>query len=313
MSKPPSRIENLAALGEVAACDLCGSDAAVEVYATTIRYGPPAEDYFSSSRRMAAHGRIVKCMSCGLVRTSPRDDPQTLRSVYARLCDPLYDAETQNREATARRGLSLIERYSRPPGRLLDVGCSTGVFLAAARERGWTVEGIEASEWAVLQARERYGLATIHRGFVEDAEMEQASFDVITMYDLLEHVDSPTVVLRRVHDWIRQGGFLFLNVPNFGSVVSRVLRSRWPLLLREHLWYFSPTTIERFLDKTGFDLIFVRSNRVTFSFRNVFARLEQYGGAIAPVWRRLALSTFTRKGRIRFPIGELNVVARRKE
>jgi len=297
---------------ETVGCDLCGSDEASTIYESNIeRVETAAEESFSSSRQRATHGRVVKCESCELVRTNPRDPPATLSTVYSRLEDPLYDAESANRTVTARRELDFVERFAVPPGRLLDVGCSTGIFLSVARERGWDVEGIEASTWAAKKAGERFGLNEIRVAFVEEADFPAASFDAVTMWDVLEHVHSPTLVLDRLHGWLKPYGLLFINVPNIESTMSKLLRHRWPLLLREHLWYFSPRTLDIALTKAGLRILGTRSNRVTFSLANVFLRLEQYGGHAAPLWRRLARARALRKLKLSFPIGELTVVARR--
>jgi len=182
MSNPRPEHESVRVAGSraglaAADCDLCRSADAVEIYKSNIEENVAAiGEYFSSSRRSATHGRIVRCRSCGLVRTSPRDTLETLETVYTQLEDPLYDAETANRTITVKRELDFIKRFTPVTGRLLDVGCSTGIFLAAARDRGWVVDGIEASDWAVTRARERFGLEQIRQGFVEDIEFEPASF-----------------------------------------------------------------------------------------------------------------------------------------
>jgi 2-polyprenyl-3-methyl-5-hydroxy-6-metoxy-1,4-benzoquinol methylase len=315
MLNPRSEHESCGAPGShaelaVADCDLCRSADAVEIYKSNIEQGVTAiGEHFSSSRRSATHGRIVRCESCGLVRTSPRDTLETLETVYTRLEDPLYDAETANRVITVKRELDFIEQFTPVTGRLLDVGCSTGIFLAAARDRGWIVDGIEASDWAVSLARERFGLEQIRQGFVEDIEFEPASFDVITLWDVLEHVHSPTGVLDRLNGWLKPGGLLFVNVPNVESTAAAVLRRWWPLLLREHLWYFSPRTLDMALSKTGFRVRRTRPNRVTFSLANVSLRLGQYGGRVAPAWRRIARSGVARALTVSFPIGEMMAAA----
>lgn len=296
---------------EAVVCDLCGGEEEDELFPSTIDETAAAHGYYSSSRRRATHGRIVRCRSCGLVRTSPRDSLRTLEEVYRELDDPLYDAETENRAVTARGHLSLVERYARPPGRLLDVGCSTGIFLAAARDRGWDVEGIEASAWAVRRARERFGLTAVQQTALENATLTPASCDAVTMWDVLEHLPSPTLACERIRGWMKPGGCMFMNVPNVDSRMARALRRRWPLLLREHLWYFSPATLEQLLAKCGFRVELIRPNFVTFTLGTVFVRLGQYGDPVAPLWRRLADSGLARRLCLRFPIGEVTVVARR--
>jgi 2-polyprenyl-3-methyl-5-hydroxy-6-metoxy-1,4-benzoquinol methylase len=308
--RPDSRGE--AAALESAPCDLCGADDAVTLFPATIRDdGSPAGDDYSSSRRKVTHGRIVRCNSCGLVRTDPRDTSETRSAVYGALDDPHYDLETVSRTTTAHRYLAFVERYAPRSGRLLDVGCSTGIFMAAARSRGWDVQGIETSSWAVGRARERFDLEHIQPTAVETAVLPPNSFDVVTLWDVLEHVGSPTAVLNRVSEWLKPTGHIFLTVPNIESTMARFMGERWPLLLREHLWYFSPATSARLMEQTGFAMLETRTNHVTFSLSNVMVRLGQHRGSMRPLWNRLAGRRITQRLRIRFPIGEINVAARR--
>ena len=297
---------------ETVSCTLCGTEEATELYPSTdINDGTLARDYYSSSRRRVTHGRIVRCRSCGLVRTNPRDAVRTLSEVYDELRDPLYELEKSNRTITARRHFAFVERYAPGTGRLLDVGCSTGIFMAIARERAWEVEGIEASSWAVARARESFDLNAIQQAMVENAVVQPGSFDVVTLWDVLEHVADPTAVLNRIRGWLKPGGHLFLNVPNVESIMAKCLGERWPLLLREHLWYWSPKTSTRLLEKTGFMLLGIRPNHVTFSLSNVFTRLSQRGGRAERHLQLLAARRFTQNLRVRFPIGEINVAAKR--
>jgi hypothetical protein len=85
---------------------------------------------------------------------------------------------------------------------------------------------------------------------------------------------------------------------------------RWVLLLREHLWYFSPETMRFALARAGFEMVVARRKAVEFSLGNVMMRLGQYGGPLAAVGRRLSHGSASKRVRLRFPIGEMDVVAR---
>ncbi len=291
-------------------CPLCEGAAFSLVYRGTIT--DPDSDpapYFSSGRDRVGHFDIVRCDGCCLVQMRPRDDDETLARTYAALQDRTYDAEDAQRTYTARSHLDFVNQH-RPHGRLLDIGCATGTFARAAQADGWHVTGIDASSWYIEQAQERCPGATFVAGKIEEAQFELQGFDAITLWDTLEHLPDPVGIVRRIGKWLKPGGMLLLNVPNADSGVARILRRRWVLLLREHLWYYSPQTIARLLDQTGFACVETRSNRVHFSFAGVLGRLAQY----PVVSRRLAESIArTSVGRIhlRFPIGEMNVAARR--
>ncbi len=292
-------------------CGACGGQQFQLKYPSTI--SDPSDEpghYYSSSRKRAGHLDIVRCLRCGLVMTNPRDDDETIRRVYGALRDETYDGEDEGRRRTARAFLDLIESHRRPPGRLLDIGCATGVFVALAVETGWTATGIEASAWALGRAKQRCPAATFVQSSIEDLEFSHASFDVVTLWDVLEHVPSPTNVLGRVRRWLAPEGRLFLNLPNAGSAMARLMGRQWVLLLREHLWYFDPTTLSRVLRQSGFEMIATRPNAVTFSLRNVLTRTAQYEGIAGRLASRMTRLDLVNRFHVRLRIGEMQVVSR---
>lgn len=294
------------------ACAVCGAGAFAPVYAATIADGDadPAA-WFSSSRSRAGHLAIVRCTQCGLRMTNPGDDDATLARIYAALEDRAYDAEAENREAMARAHLTFVGRHSPTPGRLLDAGCATGTLVRVATQAGWSATGLDASAWSIERARERCPQASFVHGALEAATFPEASFDVVTLCDTLEHVPDPAAVLRRIRTWLRPGGWLFLNVPNCESVPARMMGRHWVLLLREHLWYFSPRTLDPLLRRCGFGVVATRPNFVVYSLANVATRLAQYDGAVANRAGRIASRSVAKRIRLRFPIGEMNVAAQR--
>jgi 2-polyprenyl-3-methyl-5-hydroxy-6-metoxy-1,4-benzoquinol methylase len=269
----------------------------------------PAQ-YYSSSRVRAGHLDVVRCTGCGLLMTNPRDDDATLAHVYGAICEEEYDREETSRVQTARTFLQLVQTHRGAKGALLDIGCAVGLFAAVATESGWNVTGIDASSWAVGRARRRCASATFLHGRVEDANFPPASFDVVTMWDVLEHVTSPADTLAQVRQWLTQDGWLFLNLPDAGSLIARCAGRRWMLLLREHLWYFDATCLSRLLGQCGFEILERRPNRVTFSMRNVLRRLGQYEGSFGRPSRLLAKAPMMERIVAHFPIGEMLVVAR---
>jgi SAM-dependent methyltransferase len=296
-----------------AACAACGGTAFEMVYPSTIA-DPEADPaaYFSSSRRRAGHLDIVRCRACGLMLTSPRDSDATLAGVYAELADIAYAAEEDNRRRTAEDHCAWVTACLPARGRLLDVGCATGVFAGVAHERGWSVTGLDASAWATERARTRHAEVTFVTGSVESAVFQPATFDAITLWDVLEHVPSPLGTVQQLRDWLAPRGYLFLNLPNAASAAARWMGRHWVLLLREHLWYFSPSTLTRLLDAAGFDVIRIRANHVRFSVANVLGRSAQYPHPLAGLAARLSGSPLLRHWAVRFPIGEMTVVARRR-
>jgi 2-polyprenyl-3-methyl-5-hydroxy-6-metoxy-1,4-benzoquinol methylase len=198
----------------------------------------------------AVDGRsIVRCAGCGLVfvHPAPGEEEREAQYVEDRTSASDYYAVTEHvdrRTFTAR--LDVIERRVRP-GRVLDVGCNVGTFLLCARARGWTVQGVEPNPQAAKRAQEA-GLPVV-QGFLAEETLASAgaAFDLVTMWDVIEHVPEPRAALRTVAARLRPGGLLSLSTPAVESPVARMLQVK-PL---EHLYYFSADTLGRVVREAG--------------------------------------------------------------
>ena len=293
------------------ACAVCGGQAFRPLYPGTIADGHRRVGaYFGSSRESAAHLPIVRCEACGLMMANPQDDPATLAEVYRAHVDPAYDAELENRRRAARDYLAVVQKYSGRKGRMLDVGCGIGTFVCAATEQGWVAEGIDPSEWMIERARRSCPIARFQVGDPMSVTFEPGALDAVTLWNVLVHVPAPAAVLRRARSWLGPAGRLFIRVPNGGSVVARLMGRRWVLLVREHLWYFSPGTMEQFLRAERFEVVAVRWTTVPTSVGNVLRRLGQDRGPVAGWADRLYRSGLLGRVSLRFPMGEMDVVAR---
>ena len=290
-------------------CNLCGkTEFKLRYPGDALMEEPASGEQFSSSRTKVIRPRIVQCTGCGLVMANPQDSRTDLQAVYSHLADEEYHQEAHNRSQTARKRMNWINKTC-PPGRLLDVGCATGIFLEEAGKFGWQLWGIEPSTWAVDQLRLRLPGAQVNVGFIESVTYPADAFELITLWDILEHVTEPALGLQTLHPWLVRGGYLFLNVPNIDSVSARLMGSRWVLFLREHLWYFSPTTITSLLEKTGYRVIEIRPNRVRFTLANVLNRIGQYPGLSESLAKRLAQASVLKRISLEFPIGEMSIKA----
>ena len=293
------------------ACPICAARAHQPLYAGTI--AAPLEDpaaYFSSSRTRRGHWPIVRCRGCGLVMSDPQDDGETLRRVYAALEDRAHDADEPSRQRSAREQIALVGAHRPRRGRLLDVGCSTGIFVAEAFRAGWQVAGTESSAWAVERARARCPQAAVADCPLEAFDPGSVRYDAITLWDVLEHVSAPAEALVRIRQWLAPDGRLFLSVPNVESLVARTMGRHWVLLLREHLWYFSPATLGALLREAGLELVAWQPKLIRASLAGVLRQVSTLPAPLSGLGmlgRRLG--GLDRVG-VRFPIGELHAVAR---
>jgi 2-polyprenyl-3-methyl-5-hydroxy-6-metoxy-1,4-benzoquinol methylase len=139
----------------------------------------------------------------------------------------------------------------RKTGRLLDIGCGIGFFLDEAKKRGWAVYGTEYSERLIGLLREK-GI-TIHEGQLNSENYEEGFFDVVTSFEVIEHINNPTSEVTEINKLIRKGGLVYLTTPNFNSLLRRKLKIKYNVInYPEHLSYYTPSTIARLFTSNGF-------------------------------------------------------------
>jgi SAM-dependent methyltransferase len=147
-------------------------------------------------------------------------------------------------------------------GRLLDMGCGLGFFVrAVAAHPGWEAHGCEISEAAVRYANEVLSQPRVVRARLAEAPGAKASFDVITMWDVLDHILEPDVLLRRCHELLKPAGLLFIRTPNIAIHLPRARLKklvlgerpgRSYLMARDHFHHYAPGTLRRLLERNGF-------------------------------------------------------------
>ena len=271
-----------AAAVETSICPVCGRSPA-KLYLN----GPPhALDpaAFGSSRTKLSFGRILRCTDCGFGFSESRPTEDQLRELYRQMDVGAYESETPGRVRTARRHRKILQRYATQPGRILDIGCASGRFLAECAAAGWTVVGLEPSESLCEEARQLLGgRARILQTTLQEADFPESGFDAVTMWDVLEHVPSPREFLQKAVSLVRPGGLLLANVPNLDSLQARVMRGRWPLFLPEHLNYFNRESLAMCDRQSGAHLIRLGSRPVSFSIGYVLHRTGQHVPQLRPL------------------------------
>lgn len=229
-----------------------------------------------SSRTLLSHGRILRCASCGLGYRSFRPRNEQLSRLYRAADDSRYEAEMPNRWRTARRHKKIIDTYVSCKGSLLDVGCASGAFLRVMRDAGWDGDGVEPSESQFLRASKLLGdFANIQRCMLQDASLAK-DYDLVTLWDVLEHVTEPAEFLQLATSHLKSGGYLALNVPRVDSLVAKGLSSRWPLLLAEHLNYFTIPSLRICGESAGLKLVHTGQRPSAFSLGYIFFRAAQH-------------------------------------
>src|SRR5881396_691272 len=208
--------------------------------------------------------RVLRCLECGHTYLDVVHDLQSIRRMYENYEDQMQfyfqdvDEEvTGNIDSYLKRCRSLCETLERSP-RLLDVGCGAGILLDRAKALSFTCEGVEICESLARSAEERVG-CKIHREFLGQLDLPDNSFDIITLYDLIEHLPDPTQEIRHVYRLLHPGGVLFVLTPNNDALIRRIAqwsyrlsfhqyqRALRTLYYSQHLSYFSADSLQALL------------------------------------------------------------------
>jgi ubiquinone/menaquinone biosynthesis C-methylase UbiE len=208
--------------------------------------------YRCTSPLYGQHHAIVRCPHCGLVYACPRPSDKEVVGNYRVVTDPLYAREKQGRLMTFRRYVERIEETIGPAQdtrRCLDVGCYTGLFLEVAEDYGWEAWGVEPSQWAVEEGQGR-GLNVL-QGTLDEVSLPARSFDVLTFWDVIEHLPDPRAALTEAHRLLKSDGWLVVQTMDVESWPARLLGAHWPWFMEMHLTYFSPRTLARLLEQVG--------------------------------------------------------------
>lgn len=246
--------------------------------------------------------QIVKCRGCGLMRLHPFPRDEETKQVYADLSyfqnPEFYDfkrgnlygyvdyiAERVNKLREHRPIAEFLrDRHGRrqdkgQPGqrrpRLLDIGCGLGYFLDVAQDAGFDVMGVEFNPGAVRAMREKYAFP-VHEGSVQAAPLEEASCDVVTMFDVIEHLHDPFSDVRKIFKLLRPGGGVAISTMDSESFVSRLLGTRLEDFrrIREHLFFFSRESLTKVLESSGFRVYKIASYGHTFELAFLMERMR---------------------------------------
>ena len=165
-----------------------------------------------------------------------------------------------------------------PGGRALDLGCGNGVFLDRIQRHGWEVVGVDMSQAAADVAKELYDI-TVHVGPLEEAPLQDGSFDYVQMRHVIEHLPAPLETVRRVVQLLRPGGRVYVETPNIESLSFRWSREFWfPLETPRHLWLFSPETLTGTLERAGLRVTSLTAMSFpTFDWESTYKREDREG------------------------------------
>jgi 2-polyprenyl-3-methyl-5-hydroxy-6-metoxy-1,4-benzoquinol methylase len=232
-------------------CILCGSDK------LSIFYNTKNTD-------------LLICSDCEFIFSDPMPDSKTLNELYGKsyfICDSEeqmkyqdYHKEEKGIRKSSEKRLGWISKYINPPGKLLDIGCAAGYFMDTAVNHGWEVYGTDISEYCINFAKGNFKEIRPFYGPLKKHKFDDNFFDIITMWDVLEHLPDPLDEMKEVNRILKPGGILVIMTPNIKSMIAKVTGKKWILYQSPHihLTYFSPDSSRLLIDKTGFEILKIK-------------------------------------------------------
>lgn len=234
---------------------------------------------------------IYSCSDCGLLFVFPQPEEKDLLAFYSesyfrrgnkynpKIKSLSYDPNLQNDLMK----MKLLNKY-KSSGRLLDVGCAMGGFLKIANEQGFEVEGVEVAETAAQYVKQNLGIK-VSNCDLPNANLGAESFDIITLWDVFEHLKNPNPVLAEVHRLLRPGGLVFISTGDASSLWARLSGRYWQLLTpSQHMFFYTPKSLRKILELNKFSVrkIIHSGKRATLDFI-LFKAHETFGPIIGPI------------------------------
>ena len=253
-------------------CPLCGANE------TEISYkGKVASDLTSLKASGSSFGNrdIFECLICTLFFCSPLPSSAELFEAYNESSDEDFVSQNSYRYNTFDKYFSNFMNkmdFSYKEIHVTDIGAASGVFLSALKNRGISSSGLEANSWLVNYGRKHYGV-DLHRGgdldFVPNSEMR----NIVTYWDVLEHLPDPKSSISFMASALRKESIIFLSLPSTDSKSFKFLKWYWPMHLDVHLFYFNQKSLDALFSNLGFKRIYVSNYWQTISIGYLILRI----------------------------------------
>ncbi|MCE3278825.1 MAG: Methyltransferase type 11 [Bacteroidetes bacterium] len=194
---------------------------------------------------------LVQCKSCDFVFCSKIPSLDELIAHYK-----TYPRGSFISPITIKRYNEILDDFEkyRKTNKMLDIGCGDGFFLEAAKKRGWDVHGTEFTDEAIENCVKRD--ISMKKGILQAENYKKEDFDIITSFEVIEHINNPKEEIQNILAILRKGGLFYFTTPNFNSISRFILKENWNVIeYPEHLSYYTPKTINSFLIQNGFNKI----------------------------------------------------------
>ncbi len=290
-------------------CVVCGHVGSHVLYKSTVTTDKVGSslNYIPTYNLALQHGEISQCDGCGFIFVSDQPSPDVYDKVYSEMEDAKYLEELSGYRASFRLLLKELKPYQSPGAQMLEVGCGAGTFLDEARQAGWNVHGIELSKWMVKQAEAALGPNIVKQGGYQ-TPTSPAVFDAVVAVHVVEHVPDPGDLLRTLNGRLKKDGVLCLVTPNIESLVAKLLKEKWWYIQIPHIYYFTPASLRRLLEKNNFHVERILSYPRFVTDSMVSNRIDFLPRMLRPIARFFLWPFLLRHWTMRLDIGDQMIV-----
>lgn len=215
--------------------------------------------------------QILKCENCNLIQSNITEYAHCLKDGYKGINLIAYEKYFKRmRDKNYKKCIAFLRNYFSYKGKILDIGCATGWFLKDIQTEGWDVSGIEPSKTMVKYASDKLHLDILNTD-LENLNLPEDSFDVITMWDVLEHLPLPDMQLLKTKKMLKKNGLLVIRVPDIKGIVPQIAILLYRMTFGifklpikilfntyeeyPHIFYFSKITLPDLVKKIGLEII----------------------------------------------------------
>lgn len=265
-------------------CWICGSPSLRMIKPSNITTAIKSDSFAITDSTYGVTSELSQCKHCNFIQSTNLTD---VLAFYENLEDPSYEANRKERLLQARKIVHTIKKH-KASGRLLDIGAGSGILVEEAIKGGFDASGIEPSSWLQKKATE-HSLPVV-LGTFPNADCT-GPYDVITIIDVIEHVNNPLHLLQEAHKALAPDGIIIVVTPNVGSIVASMLRFKWWHFRIAHIGYFNKKNLDLALTTSKFTKISMTSTTWYFALDYLVARVNTY----LPAWRKLPIPRFFAK------------------
>lgn len=267
-------------------CRFCQQKSLKLLFNSTRQDNPVASEFTCTNCGFGKHGMIVECENCGLIYVDEKISQKQISTYYEVANDPQYFLEQPAREKTFSGYLQRLEKIFFGKGKILDIGTNTGLFVKLAKDRGWQALGLEPNKWAVEYAKKNYHVDLINKPF-ENNIFPKENFDVITMWDVIEHFTDPISEIKKVFEYLRPGGMFVFSTTDPQSPLAKIMGTRWPWYMEMHRVFLSSQTAKNQLKKLGFKKVISKSHFRSLSLGYLATRLQAVNPLMATITSKI--------------------------